>query len=195
MYTLAIGPALKALGDGANADEKKAIELLRAWDGEAREDSAAATLAIMTLKSVFKDVRGKTDPKMTDAGEALRNAMAYLKQGFGRVDVPLGEVQRLRRGKVDLPLGGGPEALNAVYTDRVDGKLVGNQGDSYVLLVEWSATGVSSRSISQYGTSSREESKHYADQAPLFVKHAFKPTWRTKEELRAHLEREYAPGE
>lgn len=195
MFTLAVAPALEALGEGANPDEKKAVELLRGWDGEAREDSAAATLGIMTLKALFKDVRSKTDPKLTDAGEALRDAMAYLKQGFGRVDVPLGEVQRLRRGAVDLPLGGGPELLNAIYTDRVDGKLVGTQGDSYVLLVEFGANGASSRSIHQYGASSREASKHYNDQAPLFGKRELKPAWRTKEEIRAHLEREYAPGE
>jgi acyl-homoserine-lactone acylase len=195
MFKLAVTPALAALGDGANADEKKAVELLRGWDGEAREDSAAATLAILTFKALVKDVRSKTDPRLTDAGEAVRDALAYLKQGFGRVDVPLGEVQRLRRGNVDLPLGGGPELLNAIYSDRVDGRLVGTQGDSYVLLVEFGPSGASSRSLHVYGASSREESKHYNDQASLFAQQKLKPTWRTKEELRAHLEREYAPGE
>jgi hypothetical protein len=41
---------------------------------------------------------------------------------------------------------------------------------------------------------SNSRSKHFADQAPLFVRHQMKPVWRTETEVRAHLEREYVPG-
>lgn len=46
----------------------------------------------------------------------------------------------------------------------------------------------------QYGASNRPGSTHYADQAPLFLRHQLKPAWRTLPEIRAHLEREYTPG-
>jgi hypothetical protein len=69
------------------------------------------------------------------------------------------------------------------------------QGDSYILLVEFSERGAQSWSIGQYGSSSRPESRHYADQAPLFVRRELKPTFRTEAEIRNNLEQEYHPGD
>ena len=100
---------------------------------------------------------------------ALRDVVRFLEGGFGRVDVPLGEVQRLRRGAVDLPLGGGPDVLNATYATRVGSHLVGTQGDSLVLIVGFGPGGARSESIQPFGASNRPASRHYADQAPLFV--------------------------
>jgi penicillin amidase/acyl-homoserine-lactone acylase len=113
------------------------------------------------------------------------------------LDVPWGEVNRLRRGGLDLPLGGGPDTLRAVYAGPApDGRLVGRAGDSYVLLVEWDPQGqVHSRSISPYGSATLDpRSPHYADQAPLFARQQLKPVWRDEAEIRAHLEREYEPS-
>ena len=135
------------------------------------------------------------DPRNPGPAEALGEAVRFLEGGFGRVDVPLGEVQRLRRGAADLPLGGGPDVLNATYTKRSGGRLVGNQGDSLVLIVDFAKEGVRSESIQPYGASNRPGSLHYADQALLFVAHHLKPTWRSPEDLAAHTERAYHPGE
>jgi acyl-homoserine-lactone acylase len=149
----------------------------------------------MTYKILDPEIHGTTDPKISDPSAALREVIGFLKKGYGRVDPTLGEVQRLRRGGTDLPLGGGPEVLNAAYTKRVGEHLVGIQGDSLVMLVEFSDSGVKSESIEQYGASNRRDSPHYVDQAPLFVAHRFKPTLRDPAELAKHTERAYAPGE
>jgi penicillin amidase/acyl-homoserine-lactone acylase len=99
---------------------------------------------------------------------------------------------------VNLGLGGAPDVLHAVY-GRPDGagRLRGVAGDSYVLLVEWDRNGrVSSRSVHQYGSATRDASSvHYADQALLFAQCKLKPVWFDEAEVRAHLEREYSPGE
>ena len=162
--------------------EQRGLALLRGWNGEASEDSRAAALAILTAEPA--------EP----AADPFAAAVQWLMAGYGRLDVPLGEVQRLRRGKLDLPLGGGPDVLNAAYT-RVDGPhLVGRQGDSLIVLVDFDPRGATSRSIIQYGASNRPGSPHYADQAGLFLAHRLKPTLRTPAELRAHLESDAAPG-
>lgn len=96
---------------------------------------------------------------------------------FGRLEVPLGEFQRLRRGRVDLPVLGGPDTLRALYADRsADGRRVGDNGDGFIMLVEWPAGGrVRSQSVHQFGAATiRRQSPHYADQAPLFVAERWK---------------------
>ncbi len=88
--------------------------------------------------------------------------------------------------------------LRAVYAEPAeDGRLVGHAGDSYVLVAAWDAQGnVRSRSIHQYGSATRDEgSPHFADQAELFARRQLKPVWMDEAEIRAHLEREYRPGE
>jgi penicillin amidase/acyl-homoserine-lactone acylase len=120
-----------------------------------------------------------------------------LKKAHGRIDVPWSEVNRLRRGDLDLGIGGGPDILHAVYGgELVDGRVIGSRGDSFVLFVTWDGNGVSSRAISPYGTAIQDPSSpHYADQTPLFVERQTRPIWFGEAEIRAHLEREYRPGE
>jgi penicillin amidase/acyl-homoserine-lactone acylase len=174
-------------------DERQAIELLRGWDGRADEGSAASAVAIAALRYLADEKQAAQED--TDPAIALRRAIALLRGTFGRVDVPLGELMRLRRGAVDLPLGGGPDLLNAVYTKEKGGKLVAYQGDSYVLIVEFTGGGAVSSSVHHYGSSNRPSSPHYADQAPLFVRRELKKALRAEADVRAHMEREYRPGE
>lgn len=178
-----------------SADETRAMQLLREWDGDCQPESAAATIAILTYKSVDPEMRGEGDPHFDDPAAGLRDTLTWLKNGYGTVEVPLAQVQRLRRGSLDLGVAGGPDVMAAVYATREKKTLLGTQGDSYILLVDFDDAGVRSRSISNYGTSTHEDSPHYADQAPLFVRQELKPAWRTETEIRAHLEREYHPGE
>lgn len=193
MFTHVLEP-LRSSFVANGADEIRALELLRAWDGDCAPESTAATLAILTYKSADPEIRGEGDPSMPDAAAGLRDSLRWLKAGYGTIEVPLGQVQRLQRGTLDLGIGGGPEVMNAVYARREQRQLVGTQGDSYILLVDFADDGPHSRSISNYGASARKESVHYADQAAAFVRHELKPTWRTETELRQHLEREYHPG-
>lgn len=178
--------------------EKQALDVLRGWNGFCHETSKATTLAILTWRGVNPDQAGGSLTPMS-VEKAFANAVTFLTVQFGRVDVPWGEVHRLRHGAVDLPLGACPDVMNGVNAKTVDNRLVGRQGDSYVLIAEFPAgpesRNATSTSIHQYGASSRKWSPHYSDQAPLFVKRTMKPAWRTPAELAAHTERAYRPGD
>ena len=172
----------------------EALALLKGWDLRADAGNPRAALALLTLRP---DDGNDPSPVRTETlQDRLRETAAELQSRFGRLDPPWQEVNRLRRGSVDLGLGGAPDVLRAVYGRPAgDGRLVGTAGDSYILLVEWDREGrVSSRSINPYGTAVRDaRSAHYADQAPLFVAGRLKPVWMDEAQIRAHLEREYAP--
>ncbi|MCH9036689.1 MAG: penicillin acylase family protein [Chloroflexi bacterium] len=47
--------------------------------------------------------------------------------------------------------------------------MVVHAGDCYIQIVEFSAAGVTSRAIHQYGNVNRKNSPHYADQAPIWA--------------------------
>jgi len=189
---------LLALLDGPPSPSplvREAVEVLRRWDGRADAANPAAALALLTLRPGHDNRPPPVAPD--ELRLRLENAARDLKETFAWLDIPWGDVLRLRRGDVDLPLGGGPDTLHAVYArPGADGRLVGVAGDSYVLLVEWDREGrVHSRSIHPYGSATQDpRSPHYADQAPLFARRELKPVWMDEGEIRAHLEREYRPG-
>jgi penicillin amidase/acyl-homoserine-lactone acylase len=178
---------------------REAREVLRGWDLRTDADNTGAAIGVLSLRPVVtameRGERGDAVP-VPDLLESFEVAARALHAAHGRIAVPWQQVNRLRRGDVDLGLGGGPDVLHAVYGgELVEGTLTGVAGDSYVLLVEWGDAGVSSRSIHQYGSATRHPGAHFADQAPLFARRELKPVWLDETELRAHLEREYRPGE
>ena len=124
-------------------------------------------------------------------------ATDYLHKHFGGLDPPLGAVLRLRQGNIDLPMDGGPDTLRAaaMWDEAPDGRLAVKHGDSFIMFIAWDKQGrVSSQSIQPYGAATtRPTSPHYADQAPLFVRHQLKPVWFSSRALRGHTERVYRP--
>jgi acyl-homoserine-lactone acylase len=162
-----------------------AVSLLTNWDLQATPDSLGATLAVLTLhflngadeaSDTAVATGGGTIPEAI-AWESLAQAVDVLLENFGRVDVPWQEVNRLRRGEVDLGLGGAPDVLHAIYGNlEEDGRFRGFVGDCHIMLISWDAEGnLRSHSIHQYGSATLDEnSPHYADQAPPVCRPAAK---------------------
>ncbi len=173
-----------------------AREMLKTWDLATNPENTGAALAILTTYTLdFEEVENLTDEQIE---MAFVETVDRMLEEFGRVDVPWSEVNRLRRGEVDLGLGGGPDILHAIVGNLAeDMRFVGRQGDAYVALVTWDAAGnVTARNIHQFGSATLDEaSPHYADQAPLFARRELRPVWMDEAVIRAHLEREYRPGE
>lgn len=176
-------------------DLARAQRLLRTWDGTLDGQGTADALAFLIIKYPFRDIYRNLAPP--PPAEALADAVERLSGTFGRLDPPLGQLVRLRRGPHDLPLTGGPGALRAIYTDwDRDGRLAANLGDSYIMNVSWGRGGrVRATSVHQFGAAtSRPESLHYADQAPLFARGAMKPAWFSEAELAPNIACSYRPG-
>ncbi|MCE9598139.1 MAG: penicillin acylase family protein [Spirochaetia bacterium] len=192
MFRFAINPLLNEFKP-VNSEEEQALSLLKNWNGMA-DDSPGASLAILTYRPIWKTTdmeRGS----LPDKTQALREAISFLKKNFGRIDVPLGQLQRMRHGLLDAPLYGGPDVMNAAHSVEKDGHLVGAAGDSYVLVVRFKPGKTESYSIHQFGNSTHPESKHFNDQAPMFLSRLLKPTVRTPAELNLRTESTYHPGE
>ena len=175
---------------------QEAAKLLKDWDHTVTKENSSAALALLTGWNHNR--RGAWLGKDSDPVNVLRQAALLLKEHYGRLDVPLEQVLRLRRGTVDLGLGGGPDCLRAVYFDvSDDGHMLGVGGDCYYQMVEWDKEGrLHSEVIHQYGNATGDEdSPHYSDQAPMFAEEKLRPALMTEQEVREHLRREYRPGE
>ena len=186
---LAVTPGLA--GDGLAS----ARRLLAGWNLKTDRDNRAAALGVLTTTAVLGPEGDGSHGEAPEA--ALRQAAATLQQHFGRIDPPWGEVNRLRRGVVDLPLDGAPDTLRAVYgKPAADGKLGAVAGDTFIMFVTWDREGqLHSESVHQFGSATeRTASRHYADQAPLFAAKRTKPVLFTEAQLAGHVVEDYRPG-
>ncbi len=190
--------------EAVTPEQQGAVEVARNWRPDALPDNRGTALIIRTVAELLGDgadispsnlVGGAfTDRQLQDAFERV---VDDLMERHSRVDPQWGEVNRLVRGDLDIPIGGGPDTLHAVYGDWERGRFRGTAGDAYVLVVRWMPDGsFDSYSIHQFGSATQDAASiHYADQAPLFARRDLKPVWFDEPDIRAHLEREYRPGD
>ncbi len=209
--------ALLAALTESNPDEetKQAIELLSKWDNTVAAESRGSVLFEMwwdiyagpyPFKSdAFEVAWEPDDPMGTPRGignkpraiEAFKTAMAETKKHFGAVEVAWGEVHRLRKGTVDLPVGGGSGFIGCFrvlgFKKQQDGKRAITGGDSWIFTVEFGKI-PRAYSVVGYSQSENPNSPHYADQAPLFANNTMKPVAFTEADIKASLIKTYHPG-
>ncbi|MEZ5916284.1 MAG: penicillin acylase family protein [Parvularculaceae bacterium] len=177
---------------------KPTLDVLAAWDGSADRNSRGAALAITLGRYALGPLLNGDGAQYPDAKEALAHAAADLEVGFGQVDPYWGNVNRLVRGDVDLPLDGGPDTLRAIYSAGAvsDGPTTAMAGDTYIMVVEWAQDGSQTiRTIHQFGAATLDEtSLHYADQAPLFQEMKFKTPPMSLDAVLAEATADYHPG-
>jgi acyl-homoserine-lactone acylase len=206
--------------EGVALDE--AADILEAWDNTASRGSNGAVLFVTfwmkygkAAKQPYAEVWDESRPSSTPSGigepETARKAMAEavkeLKEKMGTLSVAWGDVHRLRRGKIDVPMGGFISeyrdfrgyrfgdfgSFRVINYDKApDGKFVAKQGDSYILAVEFTSP-PTAYSICAYSQSDDPNSPHHTDQSVLFAAEKFKRAWFTEEDIKANLEREYHP--
>jgi penicillin amidase/acyl-homoserine-lactone acylase len=180
----------------AKTDDKQlleALELLRNWNLSNQKENTAAALALLTFKITYniKDFQYDYQTIM----KQFKESVDFLINEFGQIDVPLGELQILKRGEVMLPLDGGPDLLRAVYSKMINNRKVATHGDCFFQMVDWDQNGnLSVKSIHQFGSATLDEnSKHYSDQAYLFSNKEMKPSWIELDSIKNYLKTSYTP--
>jgi acyl-homoserine-lactone acylase len=192
-----------------------ALRLLEAWDNTVAADSRGAVLFETWWNQYRTLLRGRdlhavqwTPDRPTDtphgladparAAEAFTWALAQVARLFGSWDVSWGEVHRVRRGAVDVPVGGCGGALGCFrvlnFEAHADGRRAVNGGDGWVIAVEFGAE-PRAYSVLAYGQSPDPRSPHHADQAALFAANRMKPVRWSEAEIEAATVRRYRPGE
>ncbi len=164
------------VADSSNDTELVEIQtLLRTWDRRAANDSPAAAIVGLIYQPIYNAGRSSTPPPAPV--DTARAAAQRLRTTFGRIDPPLGEVLRLRRGDVDLPLEGAPDVLRAIrWHDDPDGRANADFGDGFMMIIDWAPDRtLTTRVISQWGASDRPDSPHFNDQSEMFARRE----WRT----------------
>ncbi len=158
------------------------IEKVQKWDKRANIENTDATV-FMVFYNYFREKFAKTGEnyrrKLTkeECIEGLTFANDHLMKNFGRLDVKLGDIQKLVRGTKELPMAGISDVIAAMESRPYNnGKYRAVQGESYISLVQFSKTGLPQiETINCYGASNHADSPHYDDQMEMFSQQKTKP--------------------
>ncbi|MHB1170093.1 MAG: penicillin acylase family protein [Longimicrobiales bacterium] len=196
-------------------DVARAIEFLAAWDNTAARASRGGVLfeawwdryrSLVPDDSLYEvdwmaDAPMETPRGLGDraaAVEAFTRAVPETARRHGSWDVTWGDVHRVRRGDVDVPVGGCGGALGCFrvlnFETAPDGKEVVNGGDGWVIAIEFADT-PRAFSILAYGQSPDPASPWHDDQAAMFAANQMKAVRFTEADIAEDVVMRYHPGE
>ncbi|MBL7776721.1 MAG: penicillin acylase family protein [Chitinophagales bacterium] len=182
------------LDDKKYADIAEAIGILKNWNRQCNIDEYAPTLLGTIIDPLIKAkkcedgcfVMGVNTNEEELVG-LLRSGCDSLKKYFGTVKVKWGDVNRLVRGNVNLPLRGFADVLSPTFPVRMKEKpfqFKAKHGDTYTMFAAFDKNGVSQlEAVQPLGNSSRENSPYYTNQMELFTQQKTRTLSLKKEEV------------
>lgn len=185
----------------------KAAEVLARWDRQAQADSRGAVLFLLWTQAALRQGEAafvapwRLDSAITTphgladraaAVAALEGAATMVEKQFGAMDVPWGDLSRIRYAGKDEPGNGAPGdpigvVRVALFVPAADGKFRLAHGDTYYAAMEFGPT-VRAKVLLAYGNSTQPGSPHMGDQIPLFVQQQMRDAWLTRAEVEKNLE-------
>ncbi|HEY6968432.1 MAG TPA: penicillin acylase family protein [Candidatus Angelobacter sp.] len=199
----------KAWSQTPSTKAAEAYAELENWDHVSRTTSVPMTLFVLWHEkqrgTAVVHATGKQDPV-----QSLEQVMDDLTEKFGTWRVPWGDLNRLERRQSggdepfrddvkSLPVAGAPGDVGIVFnfyarSEKNQKLRYGVAGHSFISVVDF-APQIQARSILVFGENSDPKSPHYFDQSELYANQRFKPAYFTLEEIKAHAEKTYHPGE
>jgi acyl-homoserine-lactone acylase len=202
-----LAAAVDAHGD---SEAKAAMAVLEAWDRTVDTDSRGGVLFKAFFLQMISRGQGLATPLASEgfamqwdedqprttpdgladpqqAAAALSAAAVKVREAHGSLDVPWGDVHRLKQGERNLPANGatGGMGLFRVVSFDQGGRAIG--GDSWVAITEFSDP-VRAKVLLSYGNSSQPGSPHNGDQLELFSRKELRDAWLQRAEVEANLE-------
>ena len=181
-----------------------AISLINSWDRKTSKTNKTAALYILSWmhlnekrKQEGRDVR-RGSITIEDAVFGITKAKEELLKNYGSLQVELGKIQRLKRGNVNLPIGGAPDVLAAIYSKKdneTDKTYSAFAGESYIELVRFSKDGVEIETINTFGSNANKGDVHSTSQMEDFTNQRLKKMTLNKEEVLKNAVRIYSPLE
>jgi acyl-homoserine lactone acylase PvdQ len=178
------------------------IGLLMSWDKSSAASSVATTLAIEWASRIMKNVSSEEKVNL------LYDTIKDLQKRFGSWKIPWGDMNRYQRvgsgenfddSKSSLPVGLAsatwgslPSFQSRHFTNS--NKRYGFSGNSFVACIEFGKK-IKAKSIITGGQSFDPSSKHFTDQAQMYIDGNFKDVLFYKEDVLKHAVRNYHPGE
>ncbi len=191
----------------------KAVDVLKQWDNTTKAESRGGVLFTLWWAKYSKDNDelyavpwNEKKPTSTPHGignperavAAFAEAIAETTEKYGDLAVAWGDVHRVRRGSVDLPVSGGDGLMGCFralkFKEADDGKLIVNSGDSWIFAVEFGEV-PRAYSVVGYSQTSNEDSPHYNDQSVLYANNQMKTVAFTEADIADQLLTAYRPGE
>lgn len=195
------------------------INVLRAWDKRWAVDSIATSLAIFWAEDIVRKVpptagvmpQDNVVAKATDIQmlTSLDNAVGRLIADFGAWRKPWGEINRFQRltGDIVHPFDDAAPSIPVGFTSgnwgslasfgarptRSTKKWYGTSGNSFVAVVEFGKT-VRAKAVTAGGESGDPKSPHFNDQAQRYSTGDLREVYFYPEQVKAHTQRTYKPG-
>jgi acyl-homoserine lactone acylase PvdQ len=200
------------------------VTVLKEWNKKSSVQSVATTLAVLWAYNIFsnadKYLNLSTKSEMEGfailsrsipSEEKLKYLLETIKglqSVYNTWKVPWGELNRYQKlpgsvqpnfdhAKESLPVGMASAifgSLPAFETQWKDIKGYGVAGNSFVAAVEFGEK-VKAKAIAPGGQSFNSSSKHFSDQAAMYIAGSFRDVFFYKDAIMKNSERTYHPGE
>jgi acyl-homoserine-lactone acylase len=199
------------------------VKVLQQWDKRSAANSVATTLAVewgtlmmhqvqpvkTSEASTYQTARVKAMlQKISDKKilELLATALTNLTENYGSWQIAWGDINRYQRPADGLTFSDSEPSLPVGLTSSLFGqlpsfvsrtmntkKMYGYSGNSFIAAVEF-GTHITAKTVITGGESFDPASKHYTDQAGMYIEGKLKDVLFYKKDVLKHAEKTYHPG-
>ena len=173
-----------------------AQQVVANWDLNTDVENTRAGLGVCMISKEWEaEQQGKPAPAPIDE---LKRCTDLLLSSVDTLEPPWGQINRHVRGELNLPVGGGPDTLRAIYGRGLeeDGYLTNLGGDGLYYLVSWDKNGsLNAQGVHHFGSATVDKtSPHYGDQAEDFANEVLHDPLLDDADREGKIVRRYQPG-